>query len=136
LATFDGEVVCLLYFRHCWKWFSFHRLDFSKSKRFSNRLKMNRDKLFFRHVLLYYFDLKKTAVKTRLLFEVYGDKIPSEKTCRVWFELFRNGDFDVRWMKNVSNNRKNLNMSSKNWWESNSNTFRVVYIHFRQGWVS
>jgi len=27
---------------------------------------------------------------------VYGAKTPSERTCRVWFERFRNGDFDVR----------------------------------------
>jgi len=32
----------------------------------------------------------------RLLSEVYGDEIPSERTCRVWFERFRNGGFDVR----------------------------------------
>jgi len=24
------------------------------------------------------------------------DETPLEKTCRVWFERFRNGDFDVR----------------------------------------
>jgi len=47
-------------------------------------------------VLLYYFDLKKTAAEAhRLLSEVYGDETPSE-TCRVWFECFRNSDFDVR----------------------------------------
>jgi len=58
---------------------------------------MNRDKLFFRYVLLYYFDLKKTAANAhRLLSEVYGDGTPSKRTCRVWFERFRNGDFDVR----------------------------------------
>ncbi|KYN18167.1 hypothetical protein ALC57_09512 [Trachymyrmex cornetzi] len=48
---------------------------------------MNRDKLFFRRVLLHYFDLKKTAAKAhRLLSEVYGDETPLERTCRVWFE--------------------------------------------------
>ncbi|KOC59630.1 Histone-lysine N-methyltransferase SETMAR, partial [Habropoda laboriosa] len=61
-------------------------------------LKMNCDKLFFRHVLLHYFHLKKTQLKLRncLLSEVYGDETPSERTCRVWFEGFRNGDFDMR----------------------------------------
>ena len=35
---------------------------------------MNRDKLFFWHLILHYFDLKKTAAETqRLLSEVYGD---------------------------------------------------------------
>jgi len=59
---------------------------------------MNRDKLFFRHVLLYYFDLKKTAAEAhRLLSEVYDDETPSlERTRRVWFERFRDGDSDVR----------------------------------------
>jgi len=58
---------------------------------------MNRDKLCFRLVLLYYFDLKKIATEAhRLLSKVYGDETLSKKTCRVWFERFRNGDFDVR----------------------------------------
>jgi len=58
---------------------------------------MNSHKLFFRLVLLYYFDLKKPAAEAhRLLSEVYDDETPSEGTCRVWFECFRNGDFDVR----------------------------------------
>jgi len=57
---------------------------------------MNRDKLFFRHVLLHYFDLKKSAAEThRLLFEMVM-KLYRKKTCRVWFERFRNCDFDVR----------------------------------------
>jgi len=60
-------------------------------------LKINRDKLFFRHVLLHYFDLKKTAAEAhRSLSKIYGDETPSERTCRVWFERFRKGDFDVR----------------------------------------
>ena len=41
---------------------------------------------------LHYY-LKKTQ---SFLSEMYGDKTPSERTCRVWFECFRNGDFDVR----------------------------------------
>jgi len=62
---------------------------------------MNRDKLFFRHVLLYYFDLKKTTAEAyRLLSVVYGDETPlsvgSVGTYTIWFERFRNGDFDVR----------------------------------------
>jgi len=58
---------------------------------------MNRDKLFFRHVLLSYFDPKKTAAEAhRLSSEVYGDETPSERTCKVWFECFRNGDFNMR----------------------------------------
>jgi len=57
---------------------------------------MNRDKLFFL-MLLYYFDLKKTATEAhRLLSEVHSDETPLERTYRVWFERFRNNDFDVR----------------------------------------
>jgi len=57
---------------------------------------MNCNKLFFQHVLLHYFNLKKTAVEThRLLSEVYGDKTLSEKHVD-WLERFRNDDFDVR----------------------------------------
>jgi len=48
-------------------------------------------------MLLYYFDLKKIAVKAhRLLSKMYGDETPSERTCRVCFECFRNGDFHMR----------------------------------------
>jgi len=51
--------------------------------------------LFFRDVLLHYFDLKKTAAEAhRLLSEVYGDETSSERTCRVWFERF--DDFNVK----------------------------------------
>jgi len=58
---------------------------------------MNHDKLFFRHVILHYFDLKKTVAEAhRFLPEIYGDETPSKRTCRVWFERFRNGDFDMR----------------------------------------
>jgi len=57
---------------------------------------MERDKLFFRHVLLHYFDLKKTAATAhKLLFEAYGNCAPSERTCQEWFHRFKNGDFDV-----------------------------------------
>jgi len=49
---------------------------------------MNHDKLFFRHVLLHYFNLKKTAAEMhRLLSEVY--ETPSKRTCRIWFECFQ-----------------------------------------------
>jgi len=48
-------------------------------------------------MLLHYFDVKKTAAKTHhLLSNVYGDETPSERTFRIWFERFRNCDFDVR----------------------------------------
>lgn len=57
---------------------------------------MERDKLFFRHVLLHYFDLKKTAAAAhKLLVEAYGNCAPSERTCQEWFQRFKSGDYDV-----------------------------------------
>ena len=57
---------------------------------------MNRDKLFFRHALLYYFDLQKSVSETcRLLQERYGKQAPSHTTCKEWFQRFRSGDTDV-----------------------------------------
>jgi len=48
-------------------------------------------------MLLHYFDIKKTAAETHhLLSKIYSDKTPSGRICRVWFERFRNCDFDVR----------------------------------------
>ena len=44
---------------------------------------MNRAKLFFRHVLLAYFDLKETASEAhRILSETYGEESSSERTCK------------------------------------------------------
>lgn len=57
---------------------------------------MDRDKLFFRCVLLHYFDLKKSAAEAhRLLAETYGESAPSETVCRDWFRRFKSGDCDV-----------------------------------------
>jgi len=65
-------------------------------------------------VILHYFNLKKTVAEThRLLFEVYSDEILSERTCRVWFEHFRNDDFDVR-DKERPGQPKKFEDSSKN----------------------
>jgi len=56
---------------------------------------MERDKLFFRHMLLHYFDLKKTvAAAHKLLIEAYGNCVPSERTCQEWFERFKSDDYD------------------------------------------
>lgn len=57
---------------------------------------MERNKLFFRHVLLCYFDLKKTAAAVhKLLVEAYSNCAPSERTCQEWFQQFKSGDYDV-----------------------------------------
>jgi len=57
---------------------------------------MERDKVFFRHVLLHYFDLKKSVAEVhRLLEEAYGDRAPSHTTCKEWYRRFKSNDFDV-----------------------------------------
>ena len=57
---------------------------------------MECNKLLFRHMLLHYFDLKKTgAAAYKLLVETYGNCVPSERTCQKWFQRFKSDDYDV-----------------------------------------
>lgn len=52
------------------------------------------DKKFLRGVLLHYYFMKQTAVKThRILTEVYGDHVITERTCQNWFKRFKSGNF-------------------------------------------
>jgi len=40
--------------------------------------------------------MKKSAVEAhRMLSNTYGEAVISERTCREWFQHFKNGDFDV-----------------------------------------
>ena len=40
--------------------------------------------------------MKKSAAEAhRMLLNTYGEAAISEKTCREWFQRFKNGDFDV-----------------------------------------
>ena len=49
-----------------------------------------------RELLIYFFNLKKSAAEThRLLVEAYGDVALSERSCREWFQKFKNDEFDV-----------------------------------------
>ena len=42
------------------------------------------------------FDMKESAVEThRMLSNTYDEAAISERTCREWFQRFKNGDFDV-----------------------------------------
>ena len=44
----------------------------------------------------YFFNLKKSVAEAhRLLVEAYGDAVLSERSCREWFQKFKNGEFDV-----------------------------------------
>ena len=53
---------------------------------------MINDKLFFRHVLFHYFDLKKTAAKTHYYLKYIVIKLHRKE--QVECERFRNDDFD------------------------------------------
>lgn len=53
-------------------------------------------KRHLREVLLFHFNVKKTAAEThRILVDAYGESAPSERTCREWFQRFKSGDFNV-----------------------------------------
>jgi len=52
-------------------------------------------KRHLRELLIYFFNLKKsTAEAHRLLVELYGDAVLSERSCE-WFQKFKNSEFDV-----------------------------------------
>ena len=54
------------------------------------------NKRHLRELLIYFFNLKKSAAEAhRLLVEIYGDAALSERSCREWFQKFKNGEFDV-----------------------------------------
>ena len=53
-------------------------------------------KRHFRELLIYFFNLKKSAAEAhRLLVEIYGEAALSERSCREWFQKFKNGEFDI-----------------------------------------
>ena len=54
------------------------------------------EKVFLRGVLLHYFNMEKTAVKShRILVEFYGEHALAERTCKKWFARFKTGDFGL-----------------------------------------
>jgi len=54
------------------------------------------NKRHLQELLIYFFNLKKFAAEAhRLLVKVYGDAALSERSCREWFQKFKNGEFDV-----------------------------------------
>nr|QXJ78550.1 putative DD34D transposase [Kaburagia rhusicola] len=49
-----------------------------------------------REILFFFFNSKKSAAEAhRMLSDTYGEAVVSEKTCREWFQRFKNGDYDV-----------------------------------------
>ena len=56
-----------------------------------------RNKRHLRELLIYFFDLKKSAAEAhRLLVETYGKAALSKRSCREWFQKFKNGEFDIK----------------------------------------
>jgi len=56
--------------------------------------------------LIYFYNLKKSASEVhRLLVEAYGDAALSERSCREWFQKFKNGELTST-AKNVAEGRK------------------------------
>ena len=55
------------------------------------------NKRHLREVLIYFFNLKKSAAEAhRLLAEKYGKAALSERSCREWLQNFKNGEFDIQ----------------------------------------
>ena len=53
-------------------------------------------KEYLRHCILFAFQLKKNAVeKTEMIFSAFGEGVVTHKTCKKWFQRFRNDDFDL-----------------------------------------
>ena len=51
----------------------------------------------FRHILLYYFRKGKNAVQARKkLYDVYGEKLLTERQYQNWFARFRSEDFVLK----------------------------------------
>ena len=51
----------------------------------------------FRHILLYYFRKRKSAVQAwKNLYDVYSEKWLTERQCQNWFARFRSGNFDLK----------------------------------------
>ena len=54
------------------------------------------DKRHLRELLIYFFNLKKSAAEAhRLLVETYGEAASSEKSCREWSQKLKNSEFDI-----------------------------------------
>ena len=81
---------------HCAS-FSVYVIHLKRKQQFhSNMSNFGPEKVFLRGVLLYNFNIKKTAAKRhRILVEVYGKHALAERTCRNWFARFKSGDFGL-----------------------------------------
>ena len=70
------------------------------------------NKRHLRELLIYFFNLKKSAAEAhRLLVE--GDAALSERSCREWFQKFKNGEFDVE--DKERSGRPKVTSKTRNW---------------------
>ena len=54
------------------------------------------NKRHLREHLIYFFNLKKSTTEGhRLLVEILGEAAINERSCREWFQKFKNGKFDI-----------------------------------------
>ena len=54
------------------------------------------NKRHLQELSIYFFNLKKSVAEAhRLLVEAYDDAALSERSCREWFQKFKNSEFDV-----------------------------------------
>ncbi|GBP71850.1 Mariner Mos1 transposase [Eumeta japonica] len=54
------------------------------------------NKRHLRELLIYFFNFKKSAAETHRLFvKAYNEAALSERTCREWFQKFKNDDFNI-----------------------------------------
>ena len=59
-------------------------------------LGFEQNKRHLQELLIYFFNLKKSAAEAhRFLVETYGEAASSERSCREWFQKFKNGEFDI-----------------------------------------
>ena len=48
-------------------------------------------------LLIYFFNLKKSAAEAhRLLVKAFDEAALSKRSCREWFQKFKNGEFDIK----------------------------------------
>ena len=58
--------------------------------------RFEQNKRHFRELFIYFLNLKNSAVEThRLLVETCDEAALSERSCREWFQKFKNGEFDI-----------------------------------------
>ena len=55
------------------------------------------NKRHLRELLIYFFNSKKSAAEAhRYLIERYGEAAVNERSCREWFQKFKNGEFNIK----------------------------------------